>query len=160
MIAELIAGAVGVATIAGVAVYAIRSVRVYADRALAELEARRVADVSVATSAGDLRIADANTDAFRRAAERERRRSAAIEEYARHARTRPIPLDPDADGVDAHDLLLSALADVASLTPPEPVRAGGDRGAPAGADRLPVAGGPGAGGGAGDAEGPATVPGG
>lgn len=160
MIAELIAGAAGLATIAGLAVYAIRSVRVYADRALAELEARRVADVSTANIAGDLRIADANTDSFRRAAERQAQRAAALEEYARNVRTRPVPLDPDADGVDAHDVLLSALDEVASLAPPVPVRAGGDRGAPAGADRLPVAGGPGAGGGAGDAEGPATVPGG
>ena len=160
VIAELIAGGVGLAAIAGLAVYAIRSVRVYADRALAELEARRVADVSTATMAGDLRIADANTDSFRRAAERQAQRAAALEEYARNVRTRPVPLDPDADGVDAHDVLLSALDEVASLAPPVPVRAGGDRGAPAGADRLPIAGGPGAGGGAGDAEGPATVPGG
>lgn len=159
MIAELIAGGLGLAAIAGLAVYGIRSVRVYADRALAELDARRVADVNTATATGDLRIADANSEAWKRAAARQAQRATAIEEYARNVRARPVPLDPDADGVDAHDLLLSALTEVASLAPAEPLRAGGGRGAPAGADRLPVAGGPGADGGAGDAEGPATVPG-
>lgn len=158
MIAELIAGAAGLATIAGLAIYAIRSVRVYADRALAELDARRVADASAANAAGDLRIADANSEAWKRAAARQAQRATAIEEYARNVRTRPVPLDPDADGVDAHDVLLSALDEVAGLAPTEPLRAGGGRGAPAGADRLPGAA-PGAGGGAGDAEGPATVPG-
>ena len=53
-------------------------------------------------------------------------RATALEEYARNVRTRPVPLDPDADGVDAHDVLLSALDEVASLAPPVPVRAGGD----------------------------------
>lgn len=159
MIVEAIAGVAGLATIAGLAVYAIRSVRGYADRALSELDARRVADVSTATMAGDLRIADANTAAWRRTAERQARRATALEEYARNVRTRPVPLDPDADGVDAHDLLLSALDEAAGLAPAEPVRAGGGRGADPGADRLPGAGGPGAGGGAGDAAGPATVPG-
>lgn len=157
MIAELIAGGIGLATIGGLAVYALRSVRTYADRALSELDARRVADVSTATMAGDLRIADANTAAWRRTAERERRARAALEEYARNVRTRPIPLDPDADGIDAHDVLLAALRDVASLAPADEVRAGGGRGADAG-DRLPGAQ-PDPGGGAGDAEGPATVPG-
>ena len=159
MIAELLAGAAGLATIAGLAVYAIRTSSRYADRALAELEARRVADVSAANAAGDLRIADANSEAWKRAAARQAQRATAIEEYARNVRTRPVPLDPDADGVDAHDVLLSALTEVASLAPAEPLRAGGGRGAQAGADQLPGAGGPGAGGGAGDAEGPATMPG-
>ena len=71
MIVEAIAGVAGLATIAGLAVYAIRSVRGYADRALSELDARRVADVSTATMAGDLRLADANTAAWRRTAERQ-----------------------------------------------------------------------------------------
>ena len=157
MIAELIAGGLGLVT-AGLGVYAIRSVRAYADRALAELEARRVADVGTANMAGDLRIADANSEAWKRAAARQAQRATALEEYARNVRTRPVPLDPDADGVDAHDVLLSALDEVAGLAPAEPLRAGGGRGAPAGADRLPSAA-PGAGGGAGDPEGPATVPG-
>lgn len=157
MIVEAIAGVAGLATIAGLAVYAIRSVRGYADRALSELDARRVADISTATMAGDLRLADANTAAWRRTAERERRARSALEEYARNVRTRPIPLDPDADGVDAHDVLLAALNDVAGLAPADAVRAGVGRGADAG-DRLPGAGAdPNRG--AGDAAGPATVPG-
>ena len=160
MIFEALSALGGVAVVTGGAIYAIRSVRSYADRALAELEARRVADVDAANAAGDLRIADANSESWKRAAARQAQRATALEEYARNVRTRPVPLDPDADGVDAHDLLLSALTEVASLAPAEPLRAGGGRGAPAGADRLPVAGGPGADGGAGDAEGPATVPGG
>lgn len=157
MIVEAIAGVAGLATIAGLAVYAIRSVRGYADRALSELDARRVADVSTATMAGDLRLADANTAAWRRTAERERRARTALEEYARNVRTRPIPLDPDADGIDAHDVLLAALNDVAGLAPADAVRASGGRGADAG-DRLPGAGAD-PDGGAGDAAGPATVPG-
>lgn len=160
MIAEAIAAVGIVGAITGGAAYAIASVRRYADRALDQAELRRVADVSTANMAGDLRIADANSEAWKRSAARQAQRATALEEYARNVRTRPVPLDPDADGVDAHDVLLSALDEVASLAPPVPVRAGGDRGAPAGADRLPIAGGPGAGGGAGDAEGPATVPGG
>lgn len=159
MIAELVAGGLGLATVGALAAYAIRSVRVYADRALAELEARRLADVSTANAAGDLRVADANSEAWKRAAARQAHRSAALEEYARNVRTRPVPLDPDADGVDAHDVLLSALDEVAGLAPAEPLRPGGGRGAPAGADQLRADRGPGAGVSGDDAEGPATVPG-
>lgn len=157
MIAELLAGAAGLATVAGLAVYAIRSVRVYADRALSEAEARRAADVSAANLAGDLRVADGNTAAWMRTAERERRTRRAVEEYARATRSDPILAAPDGS-VDPHDRLLSALDTVAGLTPPEPLRArGGDAGA--GGDRLPGAGGPAVAAGDLDAAGPATVPG-
>lgn len=158
MIAELIAGGVGLAAVAGLAVYAIRSVRVYADRALVEADARRAADVTAATAAGDLRIADANTAAWRRTAERHERARLALEEYARATRSNPILAAPDGS-VDPHDLLLAGIGAVAGLSPPDPVRAGGDRATAAGPDRLPIAGRPSAGGGAGDPGGPATVPG-
>lgn len=158
MIVEAIAGVAGLATIAGLAVYAIRSVRGYADRALVEAEARRVADVSAATAVCDLRIADANTASWKRTAERHERARLALEEYARATRSNPILASPDGS-VDPHDLLLAGIGAVAGLSPPDPVRAGGDRATAAGPDRLPITGRPAAGRGAGDPGGPATVPG-
>lgn len=154
MIVELLAGGVGLAAIAGV-VYAMRTSSRYADQALAQLEARRVSDVSVANITGDLRVADANTASFRRVAERERIRSAALEEVARRVSSLPPDaLSPDDHGVD---LMLAALRDAASLAPPEPLRAIGDRPADDAGDRLPGDRGSGA---SGDATaGPATVPG-